>query len=174
MTKKEIWKNIPNYKGYRVSNLGRVKSLDRTINQRGWKNKNTLYKKDIKGRMLRPGRNTKHGHVTVALGRGNSISVHVLVMRAFKGPCPKGKEVLHGNGIANDNRLCNLRYGTRSENNIDSLKHGTRTYKLNKKYVKEIKILLKQKIPVHIISELYEVCHNAIYNISTNKSWGWL
>lgn len=42
--------------------------------------------------------------------------IHQIVLEAFCGPCPDGMEVLHGNGIRTDNRLSNLRYGTRSEN----------------------------------------------------------
>ena len=30
--KKEIWRDIPNYEGYQVSNLGNLKSLDRFVN----------------------------------------------------------------------------------------------------------------------------------------------
>lgn len=68
-----------------------------------------------KGKVLRPGRNGSD-HVTVALGKGNSRQVHQLVIEAFIGPRPAGCEVLHLNHCPDDNRLENLRYGTRSEN----------------------------------------------------------
>jgi len=41
------------------------------------------------------------------------------VLEAFVGPAPEGHEGLHGDGDPANNRLDNLRWGTRSENNID-------------------------------------------------------
>lgn len=57
--------------------------------------------------------------------KGRQAFVHRLVLEAFVGPCPAGMEVLHINGVRDDNRLENLRYGTRSENMRDALRHGT-------------------------------------------------
>lgn len=45
--------------------------------------------------------------------------VHRLVLTAFVGPCPDGMECLHGEGGALDNRLTNLRWGTKSENMLE-------------------------------------------------------
>jgi hypothetical protein len=61
----------------------------------------------------------------VALGRGNSQCVHKLVLLAFVGPNPPKYECLHANGDPADNRLVNLRWGTRSENIQDAVRHGT-------------------------------------------------
>lgn len=51
--------------------------------------------------------------------------VHQLVLLAFIGPPPIGQEVRHLNGVASDNRLENLAYGTKKENVDDSRRHGT-------------------------------------------------
>lgn len=51
--------------------------------------------------------------------------VHRLVLETYVGPCPKGMECRHLNGNPADNRLENLQWGTRSENQQDSVKHGT-------------------------------------------------
>jgi len=109
----EIWKDIPGYEGrYQVSDAGRVRSVDRPVRV-------VCHGVDTvrvaQGKVLRPGRNNS-GHVTVALGRGNSRLVHQLVLEAFVGQCPNGCEVLHLNHQPADNRLSNLSYGTRSEN----------------------------------------------------------
>ncbi len=49
-------------------------------------------------------------------GVATIYAVHRLVMEAFVGPCPAGKEVNHKNGIRSDPRLVNLEYVTHSEN----------------------------------------------------------
>ena len=105
----ENWKDIPGYEGrYQVSDQGRVKSFCRTV----------------EGVLLRPGR-MPGGHLSVALGKGNSQCVHKLVLLAFVGAAPEKYECLHSNGIPSDNRLENLRWGTRSENIKDAVRHGT-------------------------------------------------
>ena len=119
----EIWKDVPGYEGqYQVSDQGRVRSLDRTISQMS--RYGTLYLKDIKGVMLRPGR-MPAGHMSVSLGRNNSQCVHKLVLLAFVGPAPEGHECLHGNGDPSDNHIENLRWGTRGDNIRDAIRHGT-------------------------------------------------
>ena len=97
----------------------------------------TLYTKIVDGVTLRPG-SMPSGHVSVSLGRNNSQCVHKLVLLAFVGAAPEGHECCHNNGDPSDNRIENLRWGTRSENNIDAVKHGRRG-KLTEAEVKEIR-----------------------------------
>ena len=77
----EIWKDIKGYEGiYQVSNLGRVRSLDR-VNARGWK---------IKGILLKP-RLKRDGYVDVHLSfkdKDQSPKIHRLVAEAFM-PIPE-------------------------------------------------------------------------------------
>jgi hypothetical protein len=166
----EVWKIIPGYEFYLVSNLGRVRSLPRTIKQKS-RNGTYFYRK-MKGVLLRPGRNTKQGHVTVSIGRRNSINVHRLVMLAFIGPCPKGKEVLHINGKAQDNRLSNLRYGTRTENNIDISKHNKRLVKFEE--VEEIKTCVSLGISISEIAKAYSLKLTTVSAIKRGQNWEWV
>lgn len=120
-TELETWNPVVGYAGlYEVSDQGRVRSLPR----RGSGNRaNRVYG----GSVLRPGRFTSSGHLSVALSRDNrasSHSVHVLVLAAFVGPCPDGQEVRHMNDDPSDNRLANLEYGTRRENMLDRARNG--------------------------------------------------
>lgn len=119
----EQWRPVVGYEGaYEVSDLGRVRSLDREITQtirgrqcvRRWR-----------GRMLRLCLNSG-GYVVVALGAGHYHCAHVLVAAAFLGPRPPGYEVCHANGVRHDNRLANIRYDTRAGNFADMVRHGTR------------------------------------------------
>jgi hypothetical protein len=109
------WADIPNYEGlYQVTNDGRVRSLDRPHR---------------KGQMLKPQIDTsRYGHVSYSLcknGKMRKYGAHQLVLLAFVGQCPEGMEVRHLNGIAGDNRIENLKYGTPKENSDDAKKHGT-------------------------------------------------
>lgn len=77
-----------------------------------------------------------------------SSRVHRIILETFIGPCPKGMEACHNNGIKSDNRLINLRWDTRKSNTKDKELHGVipkgenhYLAKLNNKKVKFIKIL---------------------------------
>lgn len=110
---KEIWNNIAGYEGYyQVSNLGRVKSVGRTIN-RNQKGNLTIKEKIISSHIL------KNGYEKVDLyknGKRKCEYVHRLVAESFI-PNPNGKiDVNHINGNKTDNSVCNLEWTTRSEN----------------------------------------------------------
>lgn len=116
----ETWADIPGFTGrYQVSDLGRVRSVDHLVIT-----SNRIYR--WKGKVLSPGL-CSGGHLSVAVGRGNTKMVHILVMLAFVGPPPLFMEVLHLNEQPADNRLVNLRYGTRSENMKMDYASGVRT-----------------------------------------------
>lgn len=113
----EEWRGIPRYAGlYEVSNLGRVRSVKRIGPGMG-----------RTGVIRRPSTRDK-GHLQVALYR-NGIrkpeKVHRLVLEAFVGPAPESLVACHANGNPADNRLSNLRWDSRSANNLDSVAHGT-------------------------------------------------
>jgi HNH endonuclease len=46
-------------------------------------------------------------------------------MTAFVGPPPSGQEIRHLDGNPANDHLYNLAYGTRSQNQKDSVRHGT-------------------------------------------------
>lgn len=120
----EIWKDIPGHEGrYQVSDLGNVRSVDHRVRLVTRQAGETTRR--VPGKLLRPGP-SRSGHLSVAIGKGNSRMVHQLVMLAFVGPCPARHEVLHLNHNPADNRLVNLRYGTRSENLRMDYEAGTR------------------------------------------------
>lgn len=116
----EIWRSIEGYEGlYEVSNLGRVRSLDRYGNT-GYGIR--LYK----GKILSQVKN-RCGYLNVVLSKKcikTIFTVHRLVARAFPEICGQYKDVLqvdHINTVRTDNRAINLRWVTRSENQNNPL-----------------------------------------------------
>ena len=109
----EIWKDIKGFEGlYRVSNLGRVKSLERF---RKGENDSLV---SVKERILKPLINHR-GYYGVQLYKqsvGKFYQVHRLVWEAFNGKIPEGLQVNHINEIKTDNRLSNLNLMTCKEN----------------------------------------------------------
>lgn len=110
----EVWKNIPEYEDYQVSNYGRVKSSNRIIKQYGHKG---FYERVMRGKILKP-RTQNGGYLIVWLSRnGKSIAktVHRLVAITFIGYI-KGMDINHKDGNKQNNKLENLEWVTRSEN----------------------------------------------------------
>lgn len=126
----EVWRPVVGFEGrYEVSDQGRVRSLDRVVLVGGSRWGGKAYEAFRKGRMLRPGPGS-HCYPTVVLGRdGGTRTVHSLVASAFLGSCPAGMEVMHRHPDRNDPRLDNLRYGTRTENNLQASADGNRRLK---------------------------------------------
>lgn len=123
MEKVEVWKDIKGWEGlYQVSDLGRVRSLpSRIYGSHGPVNR--------KGRVLSMGGSARYSRVRLSrpgLGKGVVRMVHDLVLEAFVGPKPRGREVCHGPLGRYKNTLSNLRYDTRSENVRDQYRFGER------------------------------------------------
>lgn len=117
---KEIWKDIKGYEGlYQISNFGNVKSLDRyIINKNG-------DKQYFPGKYLTQG--VSDNYLKVTLSKSNkqrTFRVHILVARTFI-PNPENKpEVNHMDGDKSNNRVDNLEWNTRSENELHAYKNG--------------------------------------------------
>lgn len=177
----ENWKPVVGFEGeYEVSDLGRVRSLDRVkVYQRvdQYSGKTITVTRHHKGQMLRPGPK-KSGHLSVALGReGGSKDVHVLVLEAFDGPCPPGFEALHGDGQPDHNHINNLRWGTRGENVNDAIRHGAMPIgdrkwnaKLNDADIPIIRSKFYRQSFVSIAYE-YGVSEATIRQIKDGRTW---
>lgn len=114
----EQWRPVVGYEGaYEVSDLGRVRSLDRITDRgRRWR-----------GRLMTPA-TMPAGYQVVTLWRDGAQRTHLvhrLVLTAFVGPQSARTEVRHGDGDPANNALTNLAWGTHSENQHDQVAHGT-------------------------------------------------
>lgn len=116
----ETWRAVVGLEGkYEVSNLGRVRSLNRKI---GDGRRGTRLKR---GKMLSQSANVKSGYLYVGLGQNGKRLVHRLVLESFVGPCPDGMECCHNDGDRTNNRVDNLRWDTRYGNCQDIRAAGT-------------------------------------------------
>jgi HNH endonuclease/NUMOD4 motif len=114
---RQEWRPVPDYEGlYEVSSKGLVWSLYRHI-------------------VLKPSLGT-NGRLHVGLykdGKRTTVYVHQIVAGAFHGKCPPGQEVRHWDGNRLHNAADNLVYGTRGQNALDSVRHGTHNEARKKK-----------------------------------------
>lgn len=170
----EVWKDIPGYEGrYQASTAGRIRSIDRAVTQMS--RHGSTFTRQLKGKILRPGEFCKSGHVSVVLGHGaNGSPVHQLVMLTFVGPAEPGMEVLHGNGNPKDNRLANLRYGTRTENILDVFHQGGVWRKISAQQALEVKRRLKKgEVCTHIARRM-SIGVSSVYAIKSGRTFSWL
>ena len=156
----EEWRDVVGYEGlYQVSNLGRVRSLDRTI-------VDTMGRKRVsKGRILRLGK-VRSGYLNAVFTVDNKSvnkSVHRLVAEAFMPNADFSLDVHHVNGDRCDNRVENLRFVTTKENNaLRSWPEKPDWWKESKEYIlgprESIVDLPNEKwMPVVGYEGLYEV-----------------
>jgi oligoribonuclease NrnB/cAMP/cGMP phosphodiesterase (DHH superfamily) len=121
---KQQWKHVVGYEGlYEVSDQGNVRSLDRIIIE-----KNTGKKRYLKGKDLSIA-NSKRGYRVVVLckeGVEKMKNVHQLVCEAFA-PNPENKPCINHKDLNRlNNHLENLEWCTYEENNLHSIKFGSR------------------------------------------------
>lgn len=150
----EIWKDIKEFDGYQVSNLGRVKSFKR-------------YKE---GRILSEIPHSL-GYLRTRLskdGGSYTLYTHRLVAEAFVENENNYKEVNHKDLIKKNNKADNLEWVTRSEN----LKHAVKNTewvggcgKFKRKQVLYIRNILSKTTKVIDIARKYKVCDITIYNM---------
>jgi hypothetical protein len=115
----EEWRAIPGYEGtHEVSSLGRVRALARIDAAGHRRREKVLGQRTI----------SRSGHQAVVLYRGaerRDALVHHLVLAAFVGARPDGLEGCHYDDDPTNNNLRNLRWDTRSANQLDSVRNGT-------------------------------------------------
>lgn len=121
----EVWVDLHNGvenvgEFYQISNLGRVRSMDRWVRTRG----NSLRK----GRILTPSLHLT-GYYVIGLTTGGKTYQRVisrLVAYSFLGqPALPDMQACHNDGDRSNNCLSNIRWDTPVGNAADKIRHGT-------------------------------------------------
>lgn len=170
----EYFKDVPGYEGlYKISNYGKIISLPRKVKNRyGYKTTEECF--------LKPQSN-KRGYLQFRIyknGRGETKTIHRLVMSSFRGLSKK--EINHIDGNKLNNALCNLEYCTRSEN----IQHAYKNKLIKKKYgenhsrnifnEKQVLEIFKDNRSDSVIAREFNCTRASVWNIKNGKSWAWL
>lgn len=108
-------KPIPGFPDYTITKDGRV-----------WTKPRRGSGCNLIGKWLEPLK--QRGYLYFTLWKNNKgyrVGIHRLLLLTYVNPCPKGMECRHLDGNPANNRLDNLKWGTRKENMQDAIKHGT-------------------------------------------------
>lgn len=166
--KPEEWRVCHEFKNYSVSSWGRVRN-------------------HATGQFLAQQPKGEWGHLKVALKRNGArnrgtdfkdFAVHQLVLRAFSDP-PEGKvEVRHRNGIAWDNQLSNLEWGTSKENKADARAHGTMSHRktsaqtrLTDGLVNLVRKIPRSELNDREVADALGVSRKLICDVRLGKRW---
>lgn len=172
----ENWKPVPNFEGYyEVSDIGRVRSVDRSVNRQYPDGRTCTVKRKGSIRKL----DYRDGYAAVCLQADKRIFkayVHRLVCEAFNGACPDGKSIVaHCDGNPANNTAGNLRWATEAENQRDREPHGTHNRgershlsKLTWDSVEEIR---NSPLPSNVVAATFGVTAANIRQIRRGQTW---
>ena len=111
--------------------------------------------------------------------RGIQCWIHRLVLETYVSQRPRDMECRHLNNNPTDNRLENLRWGTKKENQHDRVENGTSMegikhplVKLTEQQVRQIIYVCRTGLfTLKEIASWYNVTWECIRNIKNRKSW---
>ena len=174
----EVWKDIPEYEGsYQVSNMGRVRSLDRVVADKNGR------KCKYKGKVFKPNVNKTRGYEQLTLSNDNeqnTKTVHRLVLEVFKPHVNMSDlDVNHIDGNKLNNHLTNLEWLTRRDNMLHAQDIGLTdnrgergsNAKLSNADVLEILQRLDTGSSQREIALDYGVSESCIAHINTGRTW---
>lgn len=169
----ETWKQIKGFEGlYEVSDLGRVRSLDKIS-----KSRSGSYRKKS-GMIISGGINSRGYRLCLlypAEGKRQTVYFHHLVLKAFIGEPLPGQEACHNDGNKQNNRLDNLRWDTHIKNCSDREKHGTNYKGVHNGNAKltEDKVLEVRRLELthSEIAKIYGISTATVSMVRTRKYW---
>lgn len=189
----EVWKDI-HYADpkeipigyYKVSNMGRVKTIARKIEYsfKGVKKIRSVKEKIRKQHLnLRP-KTKEPSYLMIRFKFGKrlkSLIIHKLVAKIFVDNSNRLNVVDHRNNIKTDNRSVNLQWTTILENTRMAYKDGLVTKvvgekrhnsKLTRKQVVQIELVKSTDLTYENIGSMFGVSYGTINDIVRGRSWG--
>lgn len=168
----ENWRPVRGYKGlYEVSDLGRVRSIDRKVYD---KNGGT---KKLSGKVLSQVLNKRNGYYRVCLyrdGKKSFVLVHLAVLKAFRG-LPAPLEVGdHLNADKSNNTIKNLEWVTPRENDRRATVKLMKRKKLDPYSVRRIRIRYSKGESAYGLAKEYGIGPSTVHRILRGELWGWL
>jgi hypothetical protein len=163
----EIFKDIEGYEGYyQISNLGKVKSLHRIVDN------HSGFKKVLKEKFLNPNI-SKTGYYVVSFKKNNikkTFKVHRLIANSFIPHVKDKKFVNHINGIKTDNRIENLEWCTILENNLHARKTGLVNdsgcnHVSSKLTEEQVVFIIKSSLKLKDLGNMFNVDFTTIYKV---------
>lgn len=172
----EIWKPVKDFEGlYEVSNLGRVRSLDRIV-------KTSRGSRHFHSYVLSPAVSNK-GYLLVLLckdGKQHTKRVHRLVAEAFLPNIYNFSQINHLDGNKQNNCVDNLEWCDNSRNQIHAFQMQLNTprkgelngsHKLNENEVRSIRFKYSKGESEQQLGKEYGVSSTQIHRIVTNRNW---
>ena len=176
---KEIFKTIPSFTDYEVSNFGRVKTKSRQIRYVHAKTKKELFRQS-NYRFLKEHFNV-NGYKFCQLYLNKKMynkTIHTLVAETFLVKEIHHECVNHKDGNKHNNCVENLEWCTNEYNHEHATKNGLKskgsnvsTSKLNENSVHAIKYFLNKGLTHQEISIAFNISRPTITLISQGKNW---
>lgn len=174
----EIWTDVIDYEGlYQISNMGRVKSVDRCVPH--GLGENSL--RCIKGKNRNLFKNNRDYTIVVLYKNGKGCTCLVSRLVAIHHiDNPENKpDVNHKFGNKDDNRHFMLEWSTKIENTQHAIRTGlinqngedSMNSKLKDKQILEIRRLSSEGIKNIELSSMFNTCNQNISLIVNRKAW---
>lgn len=175
----ETWRKIPGLPDWlEVSNKGRTRSLEHTAPSGKGKIRRCLGKYlSLKPVYINGKYPCLQWREQDGTGRHRVIPVHKAVLLAFVGlPPTKQHEACHGDGNPQNNAVENLRWGLRSENIADTVRHGKipPQASLSPTDIHEIRQRTANGEKQASVAAAYNTAQSNVSLIANRKRWKWL
>lgn len=149
----ERWSKVPDFAGHFVSSLGRL------VNTRGEYSLGQPNSKGYLRRLIRRG------------GKLHRFLVHRLVVEAFVGPIPAGKQINHIDGVKANNACWNLEVCTGQENMEHAYRTGLRIG-ISAERVSEIRRRVLAGETIRSLALEFGIGKSTVHDAATGKTWG--
>jgi hypothetical protein len=153
-----MWKTIPTYPNYEISDLGEIRHVGKA---------NLLKFTTKQGKL-------PYQRASLCTdGKIQKFAVHRLVLQTFVGPCPDGHECMHLDDNPRNNKLENLKWGTRKENHSTIRRKGERNgrSKLTNEQVLIIRELVSYGNKQTLLAKDFNVTRTTIGHIVARRIW---